>query len=151
MSKENVEIVKRVQPERIDMVKLFRASNAPDSDVTPETARIDGTVFDDDFEVEFISEIAGALRPRSRGVQGFVEAWLDWLEPWESYYVETEDFIDAGEEVICFVLVRAQSARDAVPIKHESAALWSLREGKIVGVRFYLERDKALEAAGLRE
>jgi ketosteroid isomerase-like protein len=29
--------------------------------------------------------------------------------------------------------------------------VWSVREGKIVRVRFYLERVEALEAAGLRE
>jgi ketosteroid isomerase-like protein len=151
MSEENVEIVRRAQPERIDMVKLFRASNAPDPAVTPGAAGIDATVFEDDFEVEFISEIAGSQRPASRGPQGFTEAWLDWLEPWESYYVETEEFIDAGEEVVCFVRVQARSARDAVPIEHESAAVWSVREGKIVRVRFYLNREQALEAAGLSE
>jgi hypothetical protein len=29
--------------------------------------------------------------------------------------------------------------------------VWSVRNGEIVGIRFYLEREKALEATGLRE
>ena len=47
--------------------------------------------------------------------------------------------------------VRAQTTRDAVAVEHRSAAVWSVRENKIVRVGFYLERDQALEAAGLRE
>jgi ketosteroid isomerase-like protein len=151
MSQENVEIVKRAQPRDIDMVELFRASNAPGGAVTPDTAGIDVTVFASDFEAEFISARAGSLRPASRGPEGLAEGWRDWLEPWESYYIELEKFIDAGDEVISLVRVRAQTTRDAVAVEHESAALWSVREGEISRVRFYLDRDQALEAAGLRE
>ena len=71
--------------------------------------------------------------------------------PWESYYIEAEEFIDAGEEVVTLTRVLAQTTRDSVAVEHRPAAVWSLRQGKIVRVRFYLERDEALEAAGLRE
>jgi ketosteroid isomerase-like protein len=151
MSHENVEIVRRAQPDAVDMVKLFRGSNDPDTAVTPPAVGIDATVFDDDFEVEFISGVAGSMRPPSRGPEGFIEAWLDWLEPWQSYYVEFEDILDAGDQVVSLVHVRAKAAPGAVPVEHRSAAVWSLRHGRIIGIRFYLERDKALEAAGLRE
>jgi ketosteroid isomerase-like protein len=151
MSRENVEVVKRAQPDAVDMVQLFRGSNDPDAAVTPAAAGIDGTVFDDDFEVEFISGVAGSLRPPSRGPEGFIEAWLDWLEPWQSYYVEFEDILDAGDKVVSLVHVRAKAAPKAVPVEHRSAAVWSVRNGEIVGIRFYLEREKALEATGLRE
>jgi ketosteroid isomerase-like protein len=149
MSEANVEIVKRAQPTDIDMVKLFRESNAPDPAVTPDAAGIDPTVYTDDFEVEFISATAGSLRLPSSGPQGLAEGWRDWLEPWDSYYVELEKLIDAGEEVISLVRVSAKTTRDAVAVEHESAALWSVREGKVARVRFYLEREQALEAAGL--
>jgi ketosteroid isomerase-like protein len=146
MSRENVEIVKRAQPSGVDMVQLFRGSTAPD----PAASGIDVTAFEGDFEVEFISiEARASIRPASRGPQALAEAWRDWLEPWESYYIEAEEFIDAGEEVVSFVRVRAQTARDGVPVEHRPAAVFSVRENKIVRVRFYLERDAALEAAGL--
>ena len=151
MSQENVELVRRAQPERIDMVKLFRSSNAPDPAVTPDSAGVDATVFADDFEVEFISETYGSLRPPSRGPQGFAEAWLEWLEPWESYQVELEGFIDAGDKVVSLVRVLARSERDAVPVEHQPAAVWAVRDGKVVSVRFYLEREAALEAAAKPE
>ena len=151
MSQENVEIVKRVQPNGVDMVKLLRGTNAPAPAVTAPAAEIDVTVFEDAFESEFISATAGSLRPASRGPEAFAEAWRDWLAPWESYYVELEGFIDAGDEVVSLVRVRAQTTRDAVAVEHESAAVWLVRDDKIVRVRFYLDREQALEAAGLRK
>jgi ketosteroid isomerase-like protein len=151
VSQENLEIVQRAQPGGIDMVALVRASNAPDPDVTPETAGIDVTVLADDLEVEFISETAGSLRPASPGPEGFVEAWSDWLEAFDSYEIESEELIDAGDEVVALVRVQARTKREGVLVEHRPAAVWSVREGRIVRVRFFLERERALEAAGLRE
>jgi ketosteroid isomerase-like protein len=96
--------------------------------------------------------VFGSIPPRtSHGLQGFVDGWRDWLEPWESYYIEAEDFIDAGDQVVSLTRVLAQTTRDAVAVEHRPAAVWSLREGKIVRVRFFLDRGEALEAAGLSE
>jgi ketosteroid isomerase-like protein len=148
MSEANVEIVKRAQPSGVDMVQLFRGSSAPD----PADTGIDATAFENDFEVEFISsEAQASIRPAARGAQGLAEGWRDWLEAWESYYIETEEFIDAGDEVVCLVRVHGQTARDGVSVEHRPAAVWSVRDDKIVRVRFYLERNAAFEAAGLPE
>jgi ketosteroid isomerase-like protein len=149
MSQENVELVKRVQPSGVDLVPLFRTSTAPD----PSATGIDLTAFASDFETEFIAHRTfGSIRPSTfHGIRGFAESWRDWLEPWESYYIEAEEFIDAGEEVVSLTRVLAQTTRDAVAVEHRPGAVWSVREGKIVRVRFYLERKEALEAAGLRD
>ena len=127
----------------------FRTSTPPD----PAATGIDVTAFASDFETEFIARrIFGSIRPRTfHGLQGFAESWRDWLEPWESYYIEAEEFIDAGEEVVSLTRVVAQTTRDSVAVEHRPAAVWSVREGKIVRVRFYVERKEALEVAGLRE
>jgi ketosteroid isomerase-like protein len=74
---------------------------------------------------------------------------LDWLEPWETYRVEVEDVIDAGDDVV--VLVRDYGRR--VGMTHEvsvrSAAIWTVRDRKVARVAFYLDRTEALTAAGL--
>jgi ketosteroid isomerase-like protein len=146
MSTENVEVVKRAQPSGVDMVRLFGRSTEPDL----SGVDVDLTAYEADFQTEFISTRArGSIRPSARGFEGFAQAWRDWLEPWERYYIEADDFIDAGDEVVSLVRIEAQTARDAVPIEHEPAALWSMRAGKVVRVRFYLDRDDALNAAGL--
>ena len=91
------------------------------------------------------------MRPSvTRGLLGFAESWRDWLEPWSSYYIEAEEFIDAGDEVVSLTRVRARTTRDAVAVEHRPGAVWSLRDSKIVRRRFS-DRDEALEAAGLSE
>ena len=149
MSKENVEIVKRVQISGIDLVQLLRASTAPDPSVTG----IDLSVFENDFETEFIATRAfGDIQPStSHGLEGFVKSWRDWLEPWESYYIEAEEFIDVGDEVVSLSRVLGKTTRDAVAVEHRPAAVWSIRSGKIIRVRCYLDREEALEAVGLDE
>jgi ketosteroid isomerase-like protein len=150
MSRENVEIVKRVQASGVDLAGLFQASTLPD----PAATGIDLAAFDSNFQTEFIARRAagGSIPPRvARGLLGFAESWRDWLEPWESYYIEVEEFIDAGDEVVSLTRVRAKTTRDAVAVEHRPGAVWSLRDGRIVRVRFYLDREEALEAAGLRE
>jgi ketosteroid isomerase-like protein len=145
MSQENVDVVKRVLLDGIDLVALFGASAPPD----PSTTGIDLTAFDEEFETEFI---LGSRGPTSvRGLEGFIDGWRDWLEPYDSYYIEVEELIDAGEQVVSLSRVVGQTTRDGVAVEHRPAAVWSLRDEKIVRVRFFLDREEAFEAAGLRE
>ena len=55
------------------------------------------------------------------------------------------------DEVVTFARNRGHTDTDAAAVESESAAIWSVREGKIAKVRFYLERTEALTAAGLSE
>jgi ketosteroid isomerase-like protein len=145
MSQGNVQLVQRAQPSGVDMVQLFGGSTSTE----PVAVGIDVTVFASDFEVEFIaSQAARSIHP-APGPQGLAEGWRDWLEPWESYYIEAEDFIDAGDEVVSLVRVQARTTRDAVAVEHRPAAVWSVRDDKIVRIRFFLDRAQAFEAAGL--
>jgi hypothetical protein len=98
MSRENVEVVKRAQPRGIntciDMVQVFRTSTVAD----PAALGIDVTAFEGDFKTELIASKAGvAIRPASRGFEGLAAGSRDWLELWESYVNQLEEFIDAGD------------------------------------------------------
>ena len=54
-----------------------------------------------------------------------------------------------GEEVVVLVHIRARTKRDAVEVEHSPAALFQVRDGKVRRTRFFLERELALEVAGL--
>jgi ketosteroid isomerase-like protein len=144
MSMENVDLVRSIQPTDVDLVQLF-----PDDDAAAQAA-LSGfpDVFAEDFTVRFIA--AGGMEPTLyRGVGGLVAGWRDWLEAWASYHLETEEFIDAGDEVVVLVPIRGRTVRSGVTVEHRPAAIWTISEGKVVALRFYLERDEALKAAGL--
>jgi ketosteroid isomerase-like protein len=146
MSQENVELVKRFQPSGLDLVEVFSAG--ADQPVSGEASNF----FTDDFEVAFIAKAAGGGQNiQARGADGLAAMWREWLTPWRSYQLDVEEFIDAGDAVVVFARVQAQTERDGVLVQHSPAAIWRIREGKIAAIHFYLERGEALEAAGLSE
>jgi ketosteroid isomerase-like protein len=146
MSQENVEIVRNIQPSpKTDLVVLFR-----DEATVTALAQTVAPLFHDDFEAVF-PDWAPGERIRFAGLEGLRAAWLDWLDPWESYRTEIEDVIDAGDDVV--VLVRDYGRRSGMTAEVEvvGASVWTLREGKITRAAFYPDRREALEAVGLSE
>jgi ketosteroid isomerase-like protein len=68
--------------------------------------------------------------------------------------VETEDIIDAhGDRETVLVLLRAtgKAAYTGLDIEVEWAAVWTIRNGKLLRAQGYLSRADAVEAAGLSE
>ena|SRR5215208_2284980 len=146
MSQENVEIVKRFQPSGLDLVEVFSAG-ADWPLVSGDAAEL----FTGDFEVAFISSAITGQRLKGHGQDGFKAMWSEWLTPFRSYRLDAEKLIDAGDAVVVLARVRAWTEHDGVLVEHSPAAIWKMREGKIAAIHHYLDRDEALEAAGLSE
>jgi ketosteroid isomerase-like protein len=140
MSSENVELVKQILPPEIDFVALVR-----EGDVA--AVPIDLSRFAEDLEVSFTP---GVDSPETtyRGIEGLLEGWEEWLTPWESYDLTTEDYVDAGEHVVVLARIRGRTSRDHVVVEHSPAATMTISDGLVVRMRFYLDRAEALEAAG---
>jgi ketosteroid isomerase-like protein len=142
MPSENMELLKTIQFDGADFVQLFQA----DPGELPADAI---AVLAPDLEVRFVPMSPGE-RPSYHGVEGLIEGWRDWLTPWETYFLEVEDFIDEGDDVIVTLArVRARTGRDGVAVEHSPAAVWTFENGKVVRVQFYLDRGEAFEAARL--
>ena len=144
MSSDNLEFVKTLQPTDVDLVELFSGDAPPFGPPTAEPLP-----FAADMLVEFVSNFPGAERLTRRGLDGFVDGWRDWLEPYATYRISTEGYIDAGDKVVVLIRVRATTGRGGVVVEHEPAALWTLADGTVVALQMYLERDDALREAGL--
>jgi ketosteroid isomerase-like protein len=86
-----------------------------------------------------------------RGLDG-LRRWIEQVdEMWDSFQIEPEEFIDAGDNV--FVASRLSGrGRGGVEAEMRAFSVWTLREGKVSRFRGgYRDRDEALEAAGLSE
>ena len=152
MSEENIETAKRLYPGELDVAGLL---------ADPDVARAALEPFlHPEFEmVRTVREILTAgevrdesLRPTTRGVDGFIAAWTDWLSAWETWLAKPSEFIDVdGERVLVLLDVRARSKTHQVEIPLDGANLLTFRDGKLARLEIYLTRDEALEAAGLRE
>jgi ketosteroid isomerase-like protein len=106
------------------------------------------SVYAPDFECIFVRDDVG--RATYSGRDGLRAAWLDWLEPWASYRTELEDFIDAGEGRVV-VLTRDYARREGMEaeVYFEGAPVWTVRNGKVARVEFYMNRAEGLAVAGL--
>ena len=127
----------------VELVHLFQHGGSELADLA--------AVLDPDTEISFRPEEPGAGDPGLRGPEGLAEGWIDWLEPYESYLLVIEDFIDGPEGVYMPARVTARTRRDGVEVTHEPAAVCTLRNGRVRRLFFYLDRAEAREAAGLDE
>jgi ketosteroid isomerase-like protein len=70
---------------------------------------------------------------------------------WENYTWEPEKLLESGDWVVALLRSRAKGRSSGIEIERRTAMLWTVREGRLTSLRFFRDRDRALEAAGLRE
>jgi ketosteroid isomerase-like protein len=140
-----VELIRSLQPgPDVDLTELFR-----DDKLAEEMWAAVSAVFHDDFVS--LAVRPGGVQRSSRGLDDLRAGWVDWLEPWDSYYTVIEDVIDLGDRVL--VLLRDHGRRKDLDAEVEllGASIWTLRDGKVARVEFHTDRDRALKAVGLTE
>lgn len=101
-----------------------------------------------DAEIVFRGRNGVVLGP-FRGVDGFIEGWREWLTPFAEYRVSLEQIIPAGDRVVSLVSQTGRTRHGGVPVPSPpAAAVWTLRDGQLARVVFYLDRAEAAEAEG---
>ena len=83
-----------------------------------------------------------------------MRAFLEgYIESFESFRMEPEEFMDAGDRVLVFLRVLGPGRGSGIDRKVRPAHLWTVRGGKGVRVEAFTERARgaALAAAGLSE
>jgi ketosteroid isomerase-like protein len=84
-----------------------------------------------------------------RGAEGVRAALDTWFDTWEWMRVEIEDIFDVGEHVLVALHQRAKGKNSEAEVEIRSFNVYTFREGKVIGIRLFLERESALEAAGI--
>lgn len=102
---------------------------------------------------DLVIEMVGDKRFRTerRGVDGFVEAWRDWVSPFEALRVTIDDVIDSGNHLVVLVTQHARARGTGIEIADDAAAVWTFEGDRLTRVGFYLDRDDAKRAAGVSE
>ncbi len=135
MSRENVEIVRRV----------FGAAARRDSS---EVLALYDTEVEWDASRHPLGGVTGRL---AHGRDALCDWFRDWFGAWDGLEERYDELIDAGEQVISVGSIRAQGRSSGVEVAMTGAAVWTIREGKIVRVVWFETRAEALDAAGLSE
>ena len=133
MSEENVELVRRG----------YEAYNRGD----PE-----GTVADFAPTFEYVS--TGAIPGKGnvhRGPEGYVE-FVRWLwDEFEDVRIEVHELIEAGDRVLASVTLKGRGRQSGADVAWDLWHLWWIEDGRAVRGQAFRDKEKALEAAGLRE
>ncbi len=134
MSRENVEIVRRIYAEW-ERGNFQEALSRFDPEITFETFMPDAS---ENVVFHGIDEMASFTR--------------DWFGQWRRYRVTGDEFRAVGADQV-FVAGRqaATGIHSGAEVESPGYTVWTLRSGKVVRLLAHYDRDKALEAAGLRE
>jgi ketosteroid isomerase-like protein len=132
MSKENVEILRR----------LHRALNRGDLDnavqhLHPDVELRPGIVAPDQSSLY-------------RGRDGVKQFFATVYAAFEEQRIDIGEIIEAGDRVLAVEGWRVRG-RDGIELDFEVIDVYTFRDGLIVRADGFVDRDEALEAAGLRE
>lgn len=133
MSHANVEIVRKF-------------SDAADSGgVEAVFARAEEFLHED---VEWIEDPSWPGGGTYRGLPAIRELISERTDSFD-FEQHTEKLIDAGDDVVAFIRWRGRGQISGAEAEMKLAIVTTLRAGKIIRVRFYLDRAEALRAVGL--
>jgi ketosteroid isomerase-like protein len=116
--------------------------------------RLFSALDDNQFE-----EVAGFFDPEVEwsptegtfhGIEGVVKSFLEWMEPWDEHTIDPEEFIESGDDrVLATIHLTGRGEQSGVEINQRFFQLYTLRGGRITRMVEYVDRARALEAAGL--
>ena len=84
-----------------------------------------------------------------RGHAGYVRWLEDWGAAWADWSIDAEEYFDAGDWVVVFVLMRTKGLGSGIETTREDAQVYRLRDGSVVETDYYNDRRLALKAVGL--
>ena len=141
MSQANVDLVRRMYPPGgLDVLALGRDGAVSGMELFAEIAH-------PEFELH---GGGGLFFEPALGVSAAADSYREWASAWESFRIEPEEFIDAGDDVVVVARVRGRSREGGVEIDQRAAAIWTLRDGKVLRIAEYSDPAEALRSAGVR-
>jgi hypothetical protein len=133
-----------VSQQNVDIVRAgFVAFNSEDIERILDFAH-------PDFETAVSAELS-AEPDTYRGHDGIRRYFESFRDAMEEIRFHPERFWDAGESVVVSLRLTAKGRQTAIAVEQRLAQVWTLRDGKAVGVRTYATLAEAMESAGLRD
>jgi ketosteroid isomerase-like protein len=84
-----------------------------------------------------------------RGHDGVRRALDSWFETWEWMQVEILDIFEVGDRVVLTLHQRAKGKASEVELEAKTFNVYTFRDGKVIRMEFFTDREAALEAAGM--
>jgi len=133
MSQENVELVEQ----------LVKAFNSEDIELLLSSTH-------PDFELDVPPELS-AEPDIYRGEDGMRRYWESFQDAMAEIRIHLDRLCDAGEAVVLAMRLTAKGRRTGIAVEQRTAAVWTIRDGKVTRIRAYASLSEALQAVGLAE
>jgi ketosteroid isomerase-like protein len=106
-----------------------------------------------DPEIEYV-HADGPAQGSWTGLAGMAAGWRSWLSAWDDLRQEVEEYRELDDErilVISHGFARGKaSGLETGQIRTDVATVFHVRDGKVVRLVIYFDRDRALSDLGLR-
>jgi ketosteroid isomerase-like protein len=85
------------------------------------------------------------------GIEGLAAAWRDFLGAWEDFRIQAEGVVSGGAGMYVLLLrLQGRGKVSGVSIDAEVANVVRMREGRVVRLEMWWDREGALSSAGGR-
>jgi ketosteroid isomerase-like protein len=85
-----------------------------------------------------------------RGRDAVRRDWEQTLELFDRFRIDVEEIVDAGDDQVVLLVHYSGTGRESgAAVEARTAHLWTVREGKAIRLRQFLDRAEALAAAGV--
>ena len=88
--------------------------------------------------------------PVFHGRDGYLQLWRYWMDAFEDIRWEPEEVLDFRDKVLVTTQQKGRGSGSGVAVSQPVFQLFTLERGLVVRQEDFLDRSKALEAAGLR-
>lgn len=95
-------------------------------------------------DVEWESRIG----ERFSGREGVAEAVRRWTGAFADYEFEVQELVDVGDSVVMVLRQVGRGKGSGAPVEMTMAWLYTLRDGKIIRVGMFTDREEAMAASG---
>ena len=107
-----------------------------------------------DPEIEWVMTWGPAPGTSTR-LAGMAEGWRNFLSAWDWYRVEADEYRELDDGRV-LVLIRCDasgktSGLELTQVRTDSATVFHIRDGKVVKLFVYMDRERALADLGLKE
>ena len=143
-------------PDRIEIALLLRdalstdnfAGAIRDQSALAEFEESVGRFCHEEFETAMVSGGSG-LRNEYRGAEGFVTAWRDWVQPFESFRIVIDEAMEGPSDAVLGLAHQTGVLSGGGEVSSDAAAVMFFRDGLLARVEFHMDRAEARKAAGL--
>jgi ketosteroid isomerase-like protein len=79
-------------------------------------------------------------------------AWNErWFEAWEESHADVEEVIGAEDGAVFSAVTLHAAGKDGMKLAQRFFHVLTVRDGRVLSMREYVDRDEALQEAGLRD